>query len=339
MSKVDLPYVQRLRDRHGKLRHYFRRRGFQSATLPGKPGSDEFMEAYRAALSNQQHATLPSAPPGSFNSLFNAYYASREFKKQDPHTQRTYRSNVNDFMTRFGRWPYAGFTRAALETYLDERSSSPGAAANFLKRIKQVLAFGVRREMLNGNVAALVKFDRAKTDGFPDWTENDITAFEEKWPVTSKERLAFALLLYTGQRRSDVVRMGRQHVTDGRIAVRQVKGGRNLFIPLHGHLRVIIDALPKSDMTFLLTEYGKPFNVAGFGAWFARACEGAGVHKRAHGLRKAAARRMAEAGCTAYEIIAVTGHSSAKEAEPYTRAADQVKLAEAAMRKVRRTKV
>ena len=130
--------------------------------------------------------------------------------------------------------------------------------------------------------------------------------------------------------------MGRQHVTDGRIAVKQVKGGKQLAIPLHASLKEIIEQ--EQGMTFLLTEWGKPFTVAGFGAWFATACDRAGVHKRAHGLRKAAARRMAEAGCTAYEIIAVTGHSSAKEAEPYTRAADQVRLADAAMEKVTGTK-
>jgi len=332
-TKAKPPYVQRIKDRNGE-RLYFRKAGCKYVRLPSFD-DPAFWEAYAAARKKRE-ITSPSAPPGSFNALFNAFYASRKFKDLAPQTQRAYRSNVAHFLTLHGTWPYKGFKASALEKYLDSRSDDPGASANFLKRIKQVLDFGVRRDLLSVNVAASVKLEHAKTNGFPDWTEDDIAKFEKRWPVGTKQRLAFALLLHTGQRRSDVVRMGRQHVTDGRIAVKQAKGGKQLTIPLHDALKAVI--ADQRGMTFLLTEYGQPFSVAGFGEWFARACKAAGLDKRAHGLRKAAARRMAEAGCTAYEIIAVTGHSSAKEAEPYTRAADQLKLAEAAMRKVRGTK-
>lgn len=327
------PYVQRIKDKHGE-RLYFRRKGCQYVRLPSME-DPTFWQAYAEARQKRE-ITSPTAPPGSFNALFNAFFASPEFKGLAPHTQRTYRSNVAHFLARHGTWPYKGFSVKALRKYLDEIGDKKGAARNFLKRIKQVLAFAVERELLKVNIAAPVKLRQTRTDGFPDWTEDDIAKFEKHWPVGTKERLAFALLLYTGQRRSDVVRMGRQHVSGGRISVKQTKGGRQLTIPLHDALKAII--APCDGMTFLMTEYGRPFSVAGFGNWFARACTDAGVNKRAHGLRKAAARRMAEAGCTAYEIIAVTGHSSAKEAEPYTRAADQAKLAEAAMRKVRGTK-
>jgi integrase len=92
---------------------------------------------------------------------------------------------------------------------------------------------------------------------------------------------------------------------------------------------------PNSNLTFLTTAYGKPFSAAGFGNWFRDQCDAAGLHHcSAHGLRKAAARRLAEAGCTEHEIAAITGHASLKEVQRYTKAANRTKLAVAAMKKV-----
>lgn len=137
-----------------------------------------------------------------------------------------------------------------------------------------------------------------------------------------------ALMLYTGQRRSDVVRMGRQHVTDGWIAVRQQKTGAPLRIPLHPALRAILDVLPATNMTFILTDFGKPFTAAGFGNWFRERCDEAGLPQcSAHGLRKAASRRLAEAGCSHSQIKAVTGHKTDREVARYTAGADQLRLA------------
>jgi integrase len=115
------------------------------------------------------------------------------------------------------------------------------------------------------------------------------------------------------------------------IRVRQQKTGKDLMIPIHSGLAEILAARPVENLTFLVTEYGKPFTVAGFGGWFRRACDEAGLPDiSAHGLRKAACRRLAEAGCTAHEITAVSGHASAEVAR-YTRAVDQERLARGAI--------
>jgi|SRR5215475_9637214 len=141
--------------------------------------------------------------------------------------------------------------------------------------------------------------------------------------VGSKPRLALALLLYTGQRRSDVVSMGRQHIRDGVLQVRQVKTGAELMIPVHAELAKVLGET-SGDMTFLTTQFGKRFTAAGFGNWFHEECNDAGLlHCSAHGLRKAAARRLAEAGCTEHQIAAITGHASLREVARYTKAADQ----------------
>jgi integrase len=148
--------------------------------------------------------------------------------------------------------------------------------------------------------------------------------------------LAFALLLYTAQRRSDVVRMGRQHVQGGSIQVKQQKTGTRLSIPIHSELQRVLDTEPALNMTFLMTQYGKPFTVDGFTSWFRSAVAQAGLPARCapHGLRKAAGRRLAEAGCTAHQIMAVLGHKTLREVTRYTAAAGQEGLAKDAMAKI-----
>ena len=181
-----------------------------------------------------------------------------------------------------------------------------------------------------------VRAIRVKSSGYHSWTDDEISTFEKHHPAGSRAGLALALLLYTGQRRSDVVRMGRQHIRDGILLVRQVKTGAELMIPVHPVLDAIIAETPSKHLTFLTTALGRPFTPAGFGNWFRDQCDAAGLpHCSAHGLRKAAARRLAEAGCTEHEIGAITGHASLREIVRYTKAADQKRLAIAAMEKAK----
>ena len=181
-----------------------------------------------------------------------------------------------------------------------------------------------------------VKAIRIKSGGHHSWTDLEIAQFERCHAIGSRARLALALLLYTGQRRGDVIRMGAQHVRGGTLYVKQEKAGAELAIPMHPDLAAVIAATPSGHLTFLTTTMGGPFAATTFTHWFRRECDRAGLpHCSAHGLRKAAARRLAEAGCTAHEIGAITGHASLAELVRYTKAADQRRLAEAAMAKTR----
>src|SRR5262249_8965815 len=134
-------------------------------------------------------------------------------------------------------------------------------------------------------------------------------------------------------RRGDVIRMGRQHIRDGVLTITQQKTGVPVVVPVHPELRAAIDASAGTNLTFLVTERGRPFPGHSFTAWFRKHCDDAGLPKRCvvHGLRKAAARRLAEAGCTVHEIAAITGHTTLKEVERYTKAFDRERLARAAM--------
>jgi integrase len=221
---------------------------------------------------------------------------------------------------------------------LGELAEKPGAAKKLRHRLRQIMQHAVDLGWRTDNPVLVSKKIKHRSDGFVPWTEEEIAKFEAHWPSGSKPRLALSLLLYTGQRRSDMVRMGQQHVTGSRISVVQVKTGARLMIPIHPALKVEI-AQHKDDMTFLRTEYGKPFSVAGFGDWFKDKVTKAEIEGRtAHGLRKAAGRRLAEAGCTAHEIMSILGHVSLNEAQKYTRDVDQQRMADGAIRKLRGTK-
>ena len=148
-----------------------------------------------------------------------------------------------------------------------------------------------------------------------------------------RKRLALALLLYTAARRSDVVHFGPQHIKNGRLVFRQTKTRGVVDIPVHPVLRAILDATPAQHLTFLTTAQGKPFTAAGFGNWFHDRVKAAGLSEgcSAHGLRKAASRRLAEASATGHEIMAVTGHRTLKEVNRYTEAANRAALADSAI--------
>ena len=115
----------------------------------------------------------------------------------------------------------------------------------------------------------------------------------------------------------------------------QEERGEKLVIPIHPALRRELRAQITGHFALQTTEFGKPFIVKGFSNFMSKAIRGAGLPRRCvlHGLRKAAARRLAEAGCSSKEIGAITGHKSLEEIERYTRKADQVRLAQAAMEK------
>jgi integrase len=208
----------------------------------------------------------------------------------------------------------------------------PGAAKTLLKRLRSVCRFALERGLIRQDPTQGVSVAKRRSDGFRAWTDADIEKFEAKWPSGSRARLALCLLLYTGQRRGDAVRIGRQHVRDGVLHVRQQKTRTELAIPLHPTLKAELDRLPTNNLTFPMTAAGKPFSAVGFSNWFTDCARKAGLpdNSSPHGLRNAA-RWLAEAGCSALEIAAITGHASLKEVERYTKSAAQHRLAEAAI--------
>lgn len=225
----------------------------------------------------------------------------------------------------------------------------PGSAYNRVRALRGLFKWATDPEdddpIMDYDPAAKLTHVKTASEGWHTWTEAEVQQYEKRHTRGTKARLALALVLYTGVRRSDVVGLGEQHETqlpneDGILEPwlqkRQVKGRKkrvtHIQVPLLPILAEEIGACRSGHLTYLVTEYGQPFTAAGFGGWFREHCDEAGLkHCSAHGLRKAGAARAAEKGATTLQLMAIFGWRDIKEAERYTKAAERKKMARAAM--------
>lgn len=360
--KLDLPYLVADTDRHGNVRYYYRRKGKPKVRILGEPGSPDFIEAYRRA--NEGKATprskLQPAAAGTLRWLCSEYFRSPDFRSLGPRTQQVRRlelERVCRSTTRSGRERGAAIAAMMEERHVrelrDERADRPGAANNVLKALGPLFAWAKEAGHVSTNPVRDVKRFGAGA-GWHTWTDDEIARFEEHHPIGSKARLAFALLRYTGVRRSDVVKLGKgmeATVVDDhgnpyqalRFAItkgsqRRARPGQSaaepkrLVVPILPELRAILQATPSGHLTYLVTAFGKPFSVAGFGNWFREQCDAAGLeHCTAHGIRKFGATTAAESGATEHQLMGMFGWDDPKQAATYTRKARQSKLARSSM--------
>jgi integrase len=346
-------YVYLDRDRFGNERIYLWRKGQPKLRMRAPVGSEEFDRAYHAWLrgvpvTSRNAERLRKPAPQTLRWLATQYYGAAVFKALDRRTQHTTRLIVDKLMIepiapgsplQFGDCPLDKFDAKAVRIIRDRKADKPDAANGRVRRIRQIFNWALEAEIegVLANPARDIRLLRpTRPGGFPQWTEKDIAAFEARHAFGSKARLALALLLFTGARRSDVVLLGKQHVQGGVLVFRPHKGRRlsslTLHLPILEPLAEVISASPVGDLAFLVNAHGQPFGAAGFGNWFRKRCNEAGLkHLSAHGLRKAGATRAAEAGATAHQLMAVFGWRSIKHAEAYTRGAERKRLAREAM--------
>jgi integrase len=329
------PYLHTFRDRHGRQRVYYNKPGHPKVPLPLPLYSEEFWIEYRkaeAGVAEPKSAGETRTVPGSIADLVGRYFVSPEFLSLADSSRRNFRRQLERFREAHGHRSVKLLDRATLKVIMGNMHDRPNAANKLLDRLKVLLSFAVEIGMRKDNPARGMAEYKVQTEGFHTWSENEITKYETRHPMGTKARLAMALMLYTGQRRSDAVRMGWQHVNGDQIAVRQQKTSKLLWIPLHKELKAILEQTPRTNMTFLMTEYGKPFTSNGMGNRMRTWCDQAELPQcSSHGLRKAMATRLAEAGATTEQIKAVTGHKTDSEVSRYTKAASQKKLAGSAM--------
>lgn len=332
-----LMYLHAFIDRHGRARYYFRRNG-KRTRLPGALGSKEFMDAYAACLADEpaKPSRRAAAAPGTLAALAVSYYGSPKYRHLAPSSRANYRRVIDGFLKEHGHRRVDQLRREHIDAIIGRMANRPGAGIVLLKRIRTLVRYAISLKWLQHDPTLGATSYRSKE--FHTWTEKELTQFEVHWPEGSRQRLAYALLLYTGQRGSDVHRMSYAHIDGDTIEVVQQKTGQEgsdekLVIPMHRNLRRELAQAKRKHVVILATAFGQPFSVKGFGNFMSDAIRAAGLPPKckAHGLRKAAARRLAEAGCTAKQIQAITGHRSLEEVERYTRKADQKRLARQAV--------
>lgn len=331
-------------DRHGKERFRFRRDGF-SCYLP-HPSDKDYKPAYRAALEGTVQRQSRCAPL-SVDDLVTRFYSSSAFTRVSDQRQTAVRMILEPFRAECRNDDVRNFGFEHIEALLTKRAQKrmqgkreiggPAAASRFRDELIRLFDYAIRLRWRTDNPAAHAELPmRPIRVGFHSWTEEEIAAFKAKHPLGTKARLALEIMLWTGLRRSDTVKLGPQHIRGGRIVHRAGKTGKAVDMLAAPDLLAAIKAMPAVGLTTLLvTEYGKPFSVAGFGNWFRDRCNEAGLpHCTAHGLRKALARRAADGGATQQQLKAVGQWSSDRDVATYTAGAEQRALADAALQMV-----
>jgi len=284
-AKSGLPrYCSWASDRHGKRRVRFRKGGV-SRYLTGIPWSEDFMRQRAAALegAEPQPSTIIGASrtlPGSVNALCVSYYGSPNFRGLKASTARVRRNIIeSEIRSKHGDKPVPRLERKHINDIIGAKSETPQAGNNLLMVLKLLLHYAVEIGMIKSNPALGAKGYARRDEGFPVWTEADVAQFEAFYPIGTKERIALALLLYTGQRVSDVARMGWQHVNGERIAVRQEKTDKPLMLKMHPKLVSILAAVPRNNLTFLVTEHGAAYAARTLSNWFSKRCRAAGLSR------------------------------------------------------------
>jgi len=257
------------------------------------------------------------------------YLGSAAFHQLAPTSQRQYRRILEEIRRNYGDLSIATLAAKHVARIMNAKAGTPAAARDLLRCLRLLVQYAISIGVRQDDATAGIRVKMPKSGGFRTWAEEDISAFEATYPLGSMPRLALALLLGSAQRCADIVKLGRGHVRNGALHLTQQKTDRALTIPITAALAEAINAMPGNDaLVYLRNERGQAFTARGFSKWFVKQCERAALNGlSAHGLRKAACRRLAEAGCSANEIAAISGHASLREVERYTRAADQARMA------------
>lgn len=362
---IELRHVHEDTDRHGNVRVYFwRGKGHRKIRIRETPGTKAFRDAYDAAAEldtvkrpptpEEQagfapHSKLTLPKPHTYRWLCSRYMAEcADFLQCDPQTRQTRRQILEHTYDEpiapgssltFADVPLDQLSLQALYVLRDRKLDLPGAANNRVKALRQVFKWAVAPnvQIVKVNLARDVQLFKPKsTEGFHTWTIEEVRAFAKRHPLGTKAHLALGLLLFTGVRRSDVVLLGRQMIRDGWLHFTEKKNGRRKpkarQLPVLPALQHIVDRSPAGNLTFLVTEYDRPFTGNGFGNKMRDWCNEAGLPQcSAHGLRKAGATIAADNGATEHQLMAIFGWESPKQAALYTRKANRRKLAGAGM--------
>lgn len=336
-SGFRLRWLKHRRNRNGTLRVYVCPPGRKPVRLPTLPENHpEFIQAYQRALEEAPKAGLPAPKAGTLAALAAAYRLSPTWRALARSSQEQREREIVRLLDKAGHVRVSSI--AARHIRADIGSLSPGAARNRLKAWRALFGHAVEMGMVERSVADDVKPPKASGEGHHSWTREEIVRFRRAHRITTAARLTFELAYWTGARRSDLCRLGWQHIgRDGWLTYRQTKTSGEVTVPLrelplgcralakdHGFLRRAL-AHASDRMLFLENRYGAPRSDKAMSAAFRRWCDEAGLPARCslHGLRKARAAALAEIGWSEKRIGAWTGHQTLKEIVHYTRAANR----------------
>jgi integrase len=329
------PHLQRQVTQHGRSVWYVRIGRGPRTRIRSPFGTPEFDAEYQAALARKPRPAKPGTTAGSLAWLIERYRETPAWLSFSMATRRQRENILRQIIESAGDKPFTTITEGHIAAGRDRRGKTPFQARHFLDTMRGLFEWAKDAQLVKSNPALAVKYPLLKSGaGFPVWSEDEVAAYEARWPLGTRQRVWISVLLYTGLRRGDAVRLGRQHVRDGVATLRTEKTNTDVHIPLLPPLLEALRAGPTSELAFICGINGKPMTKESFGNAFADACRAAGVRKSAHGLRKAGATRAANNGATVAQLNAIFGWSGGKMASLYTQSADRARLAREAIGKL-----
>jgi integrase len=281
MPRPRPPYLSHERTRHGKPVWYVRRDG-KRIRIKGEFGTPEFAAEYQAAI-----AMAPQRPQrgahtaGTLGWLIECFRASTAWQARSQSTRGKWDGIYRQALQAAGDAPLSGITPKTIRASLERRAHTPGQAQHFLNAMRALFRWALRIQLVRIDPTAGIAAPARRRDaGIQPWTEEDVDAYEKRWPIGTRQRVWLDVLLYTGLRRGDAVRLGRQHVRDGIATIKTEKTGTIVTIPILSVLAETLAAGPCGDLAFIAGARGQPMPKQSFSNDFAIACRAAGVRAR-----------------------------------------------------------
>lgn len=318
----------------GRVYWKFERGDFR-VNIPGPYGSPEFLAAYEAALSGSKASSASTALAGTVAWLIEEYLRSLRFQNLSASRKRTIRLELDWLRKEAGKYQFNRLEVRHIEALMSKKAG-PTAANTVKKNLSMLFNFAAKKLGYTGpNPARYAERMKTNPDGFHTWTDDEVNRFLERHGPGTKARLVMLLALNTGMARQDLARVGRQHVKAGRIAYRRHKTAVAADMPILPELAEELRHVPKDRLLFVTQDKtGKPYAVASLGNWFRDRCAEAKVPGSLHGLRKAGATRLADAGATEWEIASYLAHADTTQAAVYTKKANRARLADSGFAKL-----
>lgn len=321
----------------GKLYWRFKR-GDYSCNIPGPYGSPAFLAAYEAALKGAS-APAHTAERDTVAWLIEQYLGSLKFLNLSESRKRTIRNELDWLRGVAGKYHFARLEVRHIEALMAKKSG-PTAANTVKKNMSMLFNFAAKKlNYIGPNPARYAEKMKTNPDGYHTWTDAEVERFLARHPSGSKARLVMLLALNTGMARQDLCRVGWQHVTDKgamkRIAYKRGKTSVAADLPILPELAEELVNVP-TDRLLFITHDARPvgYKPETLGNWFRDRCAEAKVPGSLHGLRKAGATRLADAGASNWEIASYLAHKDTKQADTYTKKANRSKLADSGFAKL-----